>query len=160
MTELSELELELQEEAPKDNRRFLEKMTDWYFRPKSFERSGKLYEALGIKTFKKIVRKTTGIGYDHGGSNYYIGDKRDKASIKRWELKSRINEAIHSPVTIFFGYDLVKNASEGNVGASIFDAVALAINGYCSMLQRYNRARAYNVMERMESREMPALSQK
>ena len=38
-----------------DNRGFIEKVTDLYFRPKSFERSGKIYEAIGIRSVKRLI---------------------------------------------------------------------------------------------------------
>ena len=54
VNQISDLERELYQEevSEPDNRRFLDGMTDWYFRPKSFERSGKLYEALGVRGIK------------------------------------------------------------------------------------------------------------
>ena len=36
---------------------------DWYFRPKSFERSGKLYESLGVRGIKRVCDL---IGKIHG----------------------------------------------------------------------------------------------
>ena len=46
---------------------------------------------------------------------------------------------------------------DGDVGGSIFCGVLLGINVYASMLQRYNRARLHNVIDRMEEKEkMPA----
>ena len=54
MGEPSELERQLNS-TELDNRSILQKAKDWYFAPKSFERSGKLYETLGIRLFKKYL---------------------------------------------------------------------------------------------------------
>ena len=47
----SDLEVILKKSDSSDNE---ERLFDSYFRPKSFERSGKIYELLGVRFFKKI----------------------------------------------------------------------------------------------------------
>jgi hypothetical protein len=160
--QISVLERELYQEnvSEPDNRRFLDRMTDWYFRPKSFERSGKFYEALGTKKFKRLV---AGIGKKIVGdrkldtpNNYFIWDTTSDG-LKKFDYKTRMNEAIH----LFWG------ACSGVVAANDFlkekpilggITCGLAVlNAYCVMTQRYNRARLHNVIDRIEEKEkMPA----
>ena len=154
--QISDLERELyQDEVSKlDNRRFLDRMTDRYFRPKSFERSGKLYESLGVRGLKKVCDL---IGKIHGKNptykqNYKLWDKT-KEGLKKFDYQTRMNEAIH---TFFGAYSATFGAGDvmdGDVGGSIFWGVLFGINVYASMLQRYNRARLYNVIDRIEERE-------
>ena len=60
--EIPNLEKELSSESPtSEDNGILQKLkkvynaTDYYFRPKSFEKNGKIYEKMGIRTFKKFL---------------------------------------------------------------------------------------------------------
>ena len=53
MDKESELENKLNS-TDLDDKTIWQKVKDWYFEPKSFEKGGKLYKSLGIKTFKKL----------------------------------------------------------------------------------------------------------
>ncbi|MCK4650444.1 hypothetical protein KAT36_04410 [Candidatus Pacearchaeota archaeon] len=132
---------------------FVETSADWYFAPKSFERSGKLYEILGVRQFKKLAMGTLGKLRKRGGdgeepSNYFIGRKRDLSSLKKFEIGTRINETIHAPFTIYFGHKLIESLGENNYGVAIISGIGLLTNGYCTMLQRYNRGRIYNTLNK------------
>lgn len=151
---VSDLEDRLDSETDKS---FIEKSTDWYFAPKSFERSGKLYEALGVKKFKKLIMGTVGrafkkIGMDETKGTYFIGKERNKKTIKQYELLARINETIHAPITAYCVYKLVEDLGNNNYGGAIGNGIALSINGYCTMVQRYNRARVYNTLDKLAER--------
>jgi len=151
---VSDLEDRLDSETDKS---FIEKSTDWYFAPKSFERSGKLYEALGVRQFKKLIMGTVGrlfkkMGMDETTGTYFIGKERNKKTIKQYELMARINETIHAPFTAYFGYKLAEDLGNNNYSGAIGDGIALLINGYCTMVQRYNRARVYNTLDKLAER--------
>lgn len=154
--QISDLEKELYQESLEetDNRGFLNRMTDWYFRPKSFERSGKLYETLGIKRVKKVcdlIGKLVGENPTIP-NNYRLWDKT-KEGLKKFDYKTRMTEALHT----FFGASSATlgagEVMDGDVGGSIFMGVVLGVNVYASMLQRYNRARLHNVIDRMEEKD-------
>lgn len=151
---VSDLEGGLDSETDKS---FIEKSTDWYFAPKSFERSGKLYEALGVRPFKKLVMGTFGklhkiLGADKTGSNYFIGQDRSKRGLKKFEAETRFNEFVHAPFTAYCGYKLAEDLGNNNYSGAIVDGIGLLINGYCTMLQRYNRARVYNTLDKLAER--------
>lgn len=137
-----------------EDRGTFERATDRYFKPKSFERSGRLYEALGVRYAKKIVMGTFGKARKIAGdgertSNYFIGQgfNRNLRSLKKFELYTRVNETIHAPQIIWNSYNLGKNIVEGNYGAAAIYAGILLVNTYMTMLQRYNRARIYNTID-------------
>lgn len=140
------------------DRSFIEKCTDWYFAPKSFERSGKLYELLGVRQFKKLVLATAGrlVKRARGGERtlgtYFIGKERNKKTIKQYELNARVNELIHAPVVAFFGYQLAADLGNKNYSDAVADVIPFLINGYATMLQRYNRVRVYNTLDKLTKR--------
>ncbi len=133
-----------------------ERIADIYFKPKSFERSCKLYERLGVKYFKKFLMGTYGwllkFGKKHSvyNSTYFIGPDRSNKSLMRFEKYSRFNECVHSPLMALFTYKVLDDLGNGNHNAAISDVFWLALNAYCTFLQRYNRARIYNTIEGTE----------
>jgi len=157
-----DLEGRLYSETDEDS--FIGRSADLYFRPKSFERSGKIYEALGVKQFKKFVMGTIGriskkVREDKTTGTYFIGKERNRKTIKQYEITARINELVHAPATAYFGYKLAEDLGCGNNSGAVGDVIWLLVNGYCTMLQRYNRARVYNTLDALDRREkMLALS--
>ncbi len=87
--EVSDLEDRLYSEI--DERSFIEKSTDWYFRPKSFERSSKLYEALGVRGIKKVCDWIGKLIYENPTTpnNYRIWD-RSAEGLKAYERETRL----------------------------------------------------------------------
>jgi len=147
----SDLEFRLDSESDKSS---IERYTDWYFAPKSFERSGRLYESLGVKPFKKLVMGTVGRPLKRDqASNYFIGRPLNNRAMKRYELMTRLNETIHAPFTAFAIYIISEWIEKGNYGDVIFGAIPFLINGYSTMLQRYNRARIYETIKKREKKE-------
>jgi len=134
-------------------------MLDSYFSPKPFERknNGGFYEKLGVKHFQKAIMSTIGQyfrkdGIDKKPSQYFIGEKRNFESLRKFEKGTRFNELIHAPQSVYTGYMLSKElADENYVLATIYGTLFL-INSYSIILQRYNRARVYNVIEYKEKK--------
>lgn len=159
----SELERELYS-TDVDERSFWRKVSDPYFTPKSIERwkNGKIYEDLGVKYVQKLVMGTVGklfrkLGADEDAGIYFIGKRPNLEALRTFEAGTRFNELIHAPQIAWNSYELAKHLGDGNYGGAIFWGALLLLNTSCTMLQRYNRARTYNVMERLEEREkMPA----
>jgi len=61
---------------------------------------------------------------------------------------ARFNELIHAPATAYFEYKLAEDLGNNNYSEAVF----LLIHGYCTMLQRYNRARVYNTLDKLAKR--------
>ena len=120
--------------------------TDWYFEPKEFEKSGKLYERLGVKKFKDFLIKR------NDQSKYYLSEDKGRA-LRGYKKKTRQFETVHlvgtalfaglSPITLAFETDVEKISYLGLItGANIL------CNIYPIMLQRYNRNRLVKSMDK------------
>jgi len=125
---------------------------DWYFKPKNFEKSGKLYEMLGVRQFKKListvekyVRKP--LKAKKSSSHTYYLKERTIKGIKKFESGSRITETVH---TIAFGALalLAYSRDPENLLSPYEWSGNVFINFYPIILQRYNRARIYNTVEK------------
>ena len=134
----------------------IDKFTDWYFRPRKFEESGRVYEAIGIKPLKRFCTGLCGnliknmSGRDareaitNPENNYFLWDL-SKKGLKKFESYTRINEAIHLFSTLVLISTIMVHP--------IFASVRAAINAYCIMLQRYNRNRLYKTIEKIKAKE-------
>jgi hypothetical protein len=142
--DISDYEREL-DSAELDERSFLQKATDGYFYPKSFERSGKLYESLGVRTFKKYC--PTGEVWNKC-LNYRDVKGNSTEDLRNYEKQTRIFEGIHvvGGIAFFALFGL-------NPIGLLTNAL---INFYPVITQRYNRSRIQNIVEKREAREMPA----
>lgn len=121
-------------------------IAEYYFRPKKWEGSGKIYEFLGVLPFKRFV---TNIGHKTGQNrtkvnNYYIWQK-DTEGLKKYEQKTRYNELMHLVGMIIPVLGLI--LGENNSTTQILLWLVLAINIHPFLLQRYNRIRIYRVLE-------------
>jgi hypothetical protein len=134
------------EESVLEERSFFQKIADIYFKPKVFEKSGKLYEALGVKYFKRFIVKLGDL----------VGKKRNpyrlrrrltsEKGLKKFDTVTRIAELIHSPAVVYFGHRTIHRLSnEDYIGAAMAGAFGL-LNLYLTMTQRYNRSRIYTLL--------------
>jgi len=150
------LEEELIAEKPTQVNKFnfFDRVSDWYFKPKSFEKNPKFYENLGVKGIKKVcdfIGKVFGDNPD-SPNNYRIWDK-SKEGLEKFQSKTRFNEKIHLPAVVLCGIVATANAIDKDVANTILGVTCVGINAYGVMLQRYNRARLYNTIEKMEARD-------
>ena len=147
MKEPSELERELPNHP---SRGLGQKVMDFYFCPKRIERwkNGRLYEILGIKIVKKVC---VYIGHQFGWDNCFIGD-RSAEGLRAYERRTRIGEAIHSPITMSMAYQMISYLVEGRYAGVVILGILGAASGFATALQRYNRVRIENVLHRMTSR--------
>ncbi len=140
-----------------DNRSTLRKVNDIYFRPKFFEKGGRIYELLGVKYFQKALMGTIGkllrkfLGDEKAGG-YFIGKRASDKSLKTFESWTRIFELIHAPQIPWNIYNLGESLSEGDYNLTASSGACLLINAMCGMLQIYNRVRIYEALERREKR--------
>ncbi|MBT7902764.1 hypothetical protein HN587_02800 [Candidatus Woesearchaeota archaeon] len=93
-----------------------------------------------MNTFGRLTRKSV-------PSNYRVGTNRSISDLKKYEVGTRLNELIHAPQIIWNAYELVQHVSNGNTGSAFYWGALLFVNTYCTLLQRYNRARVYNTLE-------------
>ena len=156
-SEHSNLEVE-PVEADGDSESFLGRIADVYYKPKSFEKSGRLYEALGVKyvqkavmgTFGKIFRKA---GFGDIAGPYFIGETPDLSSLKTYEYWTKFNETIHAVPLIWYTNGLIHDFGK-DIPSDVIDALGILSLGALTMLQRYNRARVEKVIEWKEAKHM------
>ncbi len=128
----------------------ISKGLDAYFLPKSFEKSCRLYEVLGIRPFRYMVINTAGVLHKvlfsgKNGSNYYVGqDNRTIRGLKNFDNGLRFNETVHLIAGVFISADLSFDVTRPN---TLLDWSLFTLNAYLIFLQRYNRARVYNTID-------------
>jgi len=127
-------------------------VTEFIFKPRWFEKwgTGRIYKFLGVKYPKAIC---CWIGKMYGkkvkySQNYRIWD-RSKKGLKAFERWTRFNESIHLFFGLLVAFSCVSSFISGNWGDAIFELVICFIHGFLVILQRYNRARLYSVISRM-----------
>lgn len=136
-----------------------------YWEPKFFERrdNASFYEKFGIRFFKKylptsgdLVRRLSSMHRNTlaGGSSEEAGDR----SLLGYELWTRKNEAAH----LVGGLGMAALALFPGVSTPSILLIQLGnllINVYPVLLQRYNRARLYNALDRrLEIREQRCIT--
>jgi len=145
-------------ESQTNKRTILQKVTDLYFKPKFFEKSGKIYEAMGIRPFKrKLLKLTSGRRkkeLETSGSNYFLGRSTDIESLGKFEKGTRFNESIHSIALAagLSGLTSTLSADEISIPFLTFYIALTVPQAYVVALQRYNRARVYKIIEKKESK--------
>jgi len=134
-----------------------QRLDEYYFRPKSFEKSGRIYEILGCRLFGKY--------WINGGS--YWSKRWGTSIIKGREeyLENLVsitkdNERCH--MYVFFPITAAANGlvllaenyeGTGYLFSSAFAIVNIAANVYPSMNLRYIRNKANRLLEILKERE-------
>jgi hypothetical protein len=116
-----------------------------YYRIKPFERTGQVYERLGIRFFKKLVRR--------GPLSIFSPILRFPKEKTVSALQGLLNEMrkaetghalIFVLVLLYVGYVLLKGWLDAVVWMLLFN---ILINGYPIMLQRYNRIKLQELIQ-------------
>lgn len=143
------------EKVPPWFRQIVKKIADAWFDPKSFEQNPKVYEKLGIRTFKKYI--PTGdlmnrLVWKRLGAEDLV--KPTLESLKNYEKYTRLYESVHLTALGLGAVTMAAQLSSGQIEGAVFTAgINTLVNVYPILLQRYNRSRLYKVINRMESRE-------
>lgn len=116
----------------------------WYLKPRSFEKSGKLYERLGIRTYRKY---------------FPIQHERIRSTSTQdlldYENETSYLEEMHLSCLIVTAPTNVSLFTHGHyVIGAVVTALNVLVNVYPIMLQRYNRSRITNILERRESKDI------
>lgn len=124
-------------------------LPDQYYHPKSFELSGRLYELLGVKFYKRWMMNGD---YMNHIIRRFVPEYRvvdSFASMRKFEAQARRHEKGHFMwviITMLAGV-------YATILGSYMLAICLLLSGlmvhlYPMMLQRYTRARIYKCLER------------
>ena len=110
-----------------------------YYHVKPFERTGQVYERLGIRLFKKLVRRGP---LSIFSPTLRLPKEKTVLALRDLENEMRKAETGHAVifvlVLLFAGYLLLKGWLDAVVWTMFFN---MLINGYPIMLQRYNRVK-------------------
>lgn len=123
----------------------------------------KIYEAMGIKTFKKLVlnmqqklRKVLKVDDEKvSGDNYFIETQNLEGYNKFKRQGLLYNFSVHFPAMIIGGLLIINTITSNNINIGLLarDGLFFGINTYCCMLQRYNQIRINKVIDRLKIRE-------
>ncbi len=120
-----------------------------YYRERPFERTGQVYERLGIRLFKKLVRR--------GPLAIFSPTLRFPKEKTVWALQSLSAEmqkaetghaVIFVLVLLFVGYALLKGWLDAVAWMLLFN---ILVNGYPIMLQRYNRIKLQELIQQQST---------
>jgi hypothetical protein len=126
-----------------------------YFKLRDFERDSKIYEKVGIRTFKRYLPTTGDLMWKHVWKKLGQEDwvKNETESLEDMELATQIFEAIHVVLLVIGPIEAVILANIANPELNILWGIIASIaNTYAIMLQRYNRARLQRTIKRATSR--------
>jgi hypothetical protein len=122
-----------------------------YFTIKPFERDGHIYEMVGIRVFKKLVRR--------GPLSIFSPTLRfsgGKSALPMLEQEMRKGEAGHLTIflviLLFAGMAMVRGWFDAAAWLLLFSVI---LNGYPMMLQRYNRIHLYQIVDKRKSSKKP-----
>ena len=109
----------------------------WYYRVKPFERTGQVYERLGIRLFKKLVRRGP---LSICSPTLRLPKEKTVSALQGLLNEMRKAETGHALIFVlvlfFVGYMLLEGWLDAVAWTLLFN---ILINGYPIMLQRYNR---------------------
>lgn len=121
-------------------------MFEFYFRPKWFEQSGKIYEFLGVRLFKKYIPSGD---YPFGLFRSPTLYSTSSRALKSYESFYRLAEIIHLIGFMVVGHFCVLFFTEGDlISGVLWVFMNILVNLYPVFIQRYNRARVYLILER------------
>jgi hypothetical protein len=117
-----------------------------YYHVHSFERTGRVYERLGIRWFQRLVRREP---LARLSPTLRLSDNRTLSAFRQLDCEMRKAETSHVYIfllmIVVIGYALLRQWFDA-VGWML--ACNIIINGYPIMLQRYNRIRLQALMQR------------
>ncbi len=117
-----------------------------YYSIKPFEGTGQVYERLGIRLFKRLVRRGP---FSIFSPTLRFSEDKSTAALQHLEREMRKAEAGHvvifMSVLLFIGYALLRKWFDAVGWMLAFNVI---INGYPIMLQRYNRIKLQELIQR------------
>lgn len=118
-------------------------LLEFWFTPKPFERSGALYERLGVRRFKRFVPfgdHTNRLLRVLFAPGFRIVSGAESA--RAWVLFTVLAEGFHVLLFALFVAFTVPNLLLGEYARAAWELLAnLLVNVYPAMVQRYNRIR-------------------
>ena len=124
------------------------RLPERFHRLRPFELDGQIYECLGVRSFKRVLRRGPATWFN---PSLHIPASMDADSLARLDAAMRNAEATHAVLFVatlpVLAHAVVRRWWAAAAWTLAFDVV---LNGYPVMLQRYNRGRLANVRARYE----------
>lgn len=130
-------------------RRFRER--GFLFRIRPWERSGTVYRVLGVRQWKEMLPDGAGIFQD--GFRKRHMREHDEFYLKRFILETCRAESVHWVILLETPLFFLWNPLPA---ALLMIPFSLAINLPCIIVQRYNRPRLRNLLDREQEKERRA----
>jgi len=125
-------------------------LAERWFRPKAFERDGRLYRWVGVVAFKRLLMRIVQVDPTKPRANAYVLGGQSLQHVRAFERKSRRSELIHLGG---LGIGVVLMGLGAVVGIlTTAGIIVFAMNFHCFALQRFNRARMDRVLRRSGDR--------
>lgn len=115
------------------------RLPERFHRLRTFEIDGQIYERLGIRSFKRVLRRGPATWFN---PSLHMPSSRDAESLARLDAAMRNAEATHAVLFIATLPVVVHAVGRRWWGAAAWTlGFDILLNGYPVMLQRYNRGR-------------------
>jgi hypothetical protein len=125
-------------------------IAELYFRPKRWEHSGKIYQWIGIRFFKRLVMRLGNMtGQSASRPNNYFLWQKTFDGLRQFEKKTRYNELMHLAGIIIPMIGMLMGGVNYSTRVVLWGV--LFVNIYPYFLQRYNRARIYRLLSGAKS---------
>ncbi len=108
----------------------------------------KIYKSIGVPLIRKILIKSVCKSVNYP-TKFSIG-RPSKKNLKKYVLETLKNEYRHKSPTFGFSSFSVVAAILGVYGVSTISFLLGVGHGYATMLQRYNRYKLMNIIEKRE----------
>lgn len=113
------------------------RLSDSYHRLRAFERDGRLYERLGVRVVKRLLRRGPFAVFN---PDLRLPAERSPERIAHLDQRMRDAEASHAILLVATLGVVVRAAAQGWWTAAVLTLLFdVLMNGYPVMLQRYNR---------------------
>jgi hypothetical protein len=126
------------------------RLAEWWFRPRRIEHAGSIYRPLGVRHAKKILMLT--LGRTINSANYSLEGRHSEA-LRRFERWTIVNETYHLALFCVFAVSCAWIFVHGGRFSLQLVLLGCVLNLYLVALQRYNRARIWNVLDRVQAHE-------
>lgn len=113
-------------------------LPQWWGRLRTWEASGRCYELIGVRLFKRLLRRGPLALFNPG---LHLPHEPDHESLARLDGKMRAAEASHLLLFVSGVAIAAHSAVRGWWSAALVTTCCnIVMNGYPILLQRYNRA--------------------
>ncbi|HIH43041.1 TPA: hypothetical protein HA246_05335 [Candidatus Woesearchaeota archaeon] len=135
------------------------RVTELYFAPKSFEKDGKIYEALGVRVARYVILKPLDLLMGRF-SPYRVPfwrNPRSQRTINKLDMVNKYSEMIHLLLLSQCVLTIISGVTHERYDVAAAGLGFGVANAYLAMLQRYVRPAIYELKQRIKDRSVHSL---